>query len=284
MSFYLMVDGKFLYCFLVDKWLRAFADHPGFRGVLVREDLPAANLVQRRRAFHGQHLGKRQLTPEMDAELSAFYPDFGTESRTSIGLYGIPRHTFAHAESFLPLGSDLNGDTARQWAESTLRDDNTWVFSHVGQILAPWWIDCCEGRLLNMHSAVLPYARGANAIQQIAALGDEKLLRRAAGATVHYIDPGIDTGALIRAERLNEPLAYDNLWQLVAAIYELGDALYVRVAQDILAHPESRPAGFKVADADQGPNYLRRQFTPERRLKAETAFLNMREAWLDGRQ
>jgi phosphoribosylglycinamide formyltransferase-1 len=155
--------------------------------------------------------------------------------------------------------------------------------------LASKWIEAFSGHsgfrgLLNMHTAVLPHARGANAIQQVAALNDAALLRQAAGATIHYIDAGIDTGALIRAERIAEPFAYGDLWQLVAAIYHLGDSLYVRTAAEILDHPESVPAGIRVAGTAQGPSYLRREFTPERRARAEASFLALRQAWLAARE
>lgn len=277
--FFLLTDTKFLYCFLVDKWLREFAHHPGFGGVLVRAEPPDVALDAARRAFHDQHHGQRQLSSAMDETLGRLYPDFGTESRAAIARFGVPRHGFCHAERAIYLGANLNGDKARAWVAEHLAVDEVWVFSHVGQILAPWWIEHSRGRLLNMHSAVLPFARGANAVQQIAALADEVRLRQVAGATIHYIDEGVDTGALIRAERLSEPLAHTDLWDLVAAIYDLGDSLYVRTARDIIEHPGRRPVGFRVAAEDQGPNFLRRDFSPQRRVEAEQGFATLRATW-----
>lgn len=276
-KFYLLTDTKFLYCYLVDKWLKAFNQHPNFGGVLVRSQAVAPELEQAREQFHQNHQGISQLSASMDQQLQQLYPDFGEESRASIDLYGIPEQTFSHAKKVVYLGDNLNSEGAKAWVEQNLSGSSCWVFSHVGQILKPWWVAHTQGRLLNMHSAVLPYARGANAVQNVAALGDEQQFRQVAGATVHYIDAGIDTGQLIVARRLSDPFQYDSLWHLTAAIYDLGDSLYVETAQAIVNQPDSQAVGFSVCDAHQGPLFYRRDFTSERRDQAEQAYLMMRQ-------
>lgn len=279
-QFYLLVDSKFLYCFLADKWIQAFNDHPNFCGILLREEFPGNSIIEQRKEFHKQYYGQKVLTDGMLKTLQRLYVDFGEESQNSIRLYGIPRNTFANAKKVIYLGQNLNGLFAKNWVEENLSATNAWVFSHVGQILKPWWVNFCGGQLLNMHSAVLPYARGANAVQNVAALKDSVALRKVAGASIHYIDAGVDTGNLIRAERIAEPFQYENLWQLIAAIYNLGDSMYVRLAQDLISNPDTNPVGFDVGQGSQGPIYLRKDFTAQKRQDAEQNFLEMRKEWL----
>jgi phosphoribosylglycinamide formyltransferase 1 len=53
------------------------------------------------------------------------------------------------------------------------------------------------GRIVNTHPAPLPDFPGAHPIEDILAAGV-----RETAATVHYVDEGIDTGAVIAAERI----------------------------------------------------------------------------------
>jgi len=51
------------------------------------------------------------------------------------------------------------------------------------------------GRIVNTHSAPLPAFPGAHPIENVLAAGVSET-----AATVHYVDEGIDTGSVIRAE------------------------------------------------------------------------------------
>jgi len=53
------------------------------------------------------------------------------------------------------------------------------------------------GRIINTHSAPLPDFPGAHPIEDVLAAGV-----RETAATVHYVDEGIDTGAVIKAEKV----------------------------------------------------------------------------------
>ncbi len=53
------------------------------------------------------------------------------------------------------------------------------------------------GRIVNTHSAPLPDFPGARPIEDVLAAGV-----RETAATVHYVDEGVDTGAVILAERI----------------------------------------------------------------------------------
>ncbi len=62
-------------------------------------------------------------------------------------------------------------------------------------LLRPSFVDRFAGRIVNTHSAPLPAFPGAHPIEDVLAAGVAET-----AATVHYVDEGIDTGAVIRAE------------------------------------------------------------------------------------
>jgi len=53
------------------------------------------------------------------------------------------------------------------------------------------------GRIVNTHSAPLPDFPGAHPIEDVLAAGVDET-----AATIHYVDEGVDTGPVIRAERV----------------------------------------------------------------------------------
>jgi phosphoribosylglycinamide formyltransferase-1 len=57
------------------------------------------------------------------------------------------------------------------------------------------FIDRFAGRIVNTHSAPLPDFPGAHPIEDVLAAGVSQT-----AATVHYVDEGVDTGAVIVAE------------------------------------------------------------------------------------
>ncbi len=59
------------------------------------------------------------------------------------------------------------------------------------------FFDRYGGRIVNTHSAPLPDFPGAHPIEDVLAAGIPET-----AATVHYVDEGVDTGAVIRAERV----------------------------------------------------------------------------------
>jgi phosphoribosylglycinamide formyltransferase-1 len=64
-------------------------------------------------------------------------------------------------------------------------------------LLRPSFLERFAGRIVNTHSAPLPEFPGAHPIEDVLAAGVPET-----AATVHYVDEGIDTGAVIRAERV----------------------------------------------------------------------------------
>jgi phosphoribosylglycinamide formyltransferase-1 len=64
-------------------------------------------------------------------------------------------------------------------------------------LLRPTFVDRFAGRIVNTHSAPLPEFPGAHPIEDVLAAGVSET-----AATVHYVDEGVDTGAVIVAERV----------------------------------------------------------------------------------
>jgi phosphoribosylglycinamide formyltransferase-1 len=62
-------------------------------------------------------------------------------------------------------------------------------------LLRPSFLDRFAGRIVNTHSAPLPAFPGAHPIEDVLAAGVTET-----AATVHYVDEGVDTGAVIAAE------------------------------------------------------------------------------------
>jgi phosphoribosylglycinamide formyltransferase-1 len=64
-------------------------------------------------------------------------------------------------------------------------------------LLTKAFLDRFPGRDVNTHSAPLPEFPGAHPIEDVLAAGVPET-----AATVHYVDDGVDTGAVIAAERV----------------------------------------------------------------------------------
>src|SRR5579859_607244 len=119
------------------------------------------------------------------------------------------------------------------WERATFSIANIpFVFVFLDQLLDPWWIELTDSRIINGHSAVLPYARGMFAIENVAISQNIEAFKKAAGATVHYIDTGIDTGPIIRAERLIDPLRFSSIWELKGRTFTSVFNLLIEVAKD----------------------------------------------------
>ena len=64
-------------------------------------------------------------------------------------------------------------------------------------LLRTTFLDRFPGRVVNTHSAPLPEFPGAHPIEDVLAAGVPET-----AATVHYVDEGVDTGAVIAVERV----------------------------------------------------------------------------------
>jgi phosphoribosylglycinamide formyltransferase-1 len=194
-----------------------------------------------------------------------------------IRLFGVPAHSATSYPSTIFLGFDLNSLLAKQWlAEACSGSDLPFVFVFLDQLLDPWWIELTDSRIINGHSAVLPYARGMFAIENVAISQNIEAFKKAAGATVHYIDTGIDTGPIIRAERLVDPFRFRSLWEQKGHTFTAVFDLLIEVAKGMLDKPYAIPVGTSPDAKLRGPNFNSRDFTREARKKAEEGYLEMK--------
>ena len=85
------------------------------------------------------------------------------------------------------------------------------------------------GRVVNTHSAPLPAFPGAHPIEDVLAAGEPET-----AATIHYVDAGVDTGAVIRAERVAVH-AGDTVESLRARVQAVEHRLLPQVVRELCA-------------------------------------------------
>ena len=96
-------------------------------------------------------------------------------------------------------------------------------------LLRPSFLDRFAGRIVNTHSAPLPEFPGAHPIEDVLAAGVSE-----SAATVHYVDEGVDTGAVILAERV--PVhAGDTVESLRARVQAVEHRLLPQVVAELMA-------------------------------------------------
>ncbi|AXW86248.1 hypothetical protein CKQ53_04120 [Lonsdalea britannica] len=145
-----------------------------------------------------------------DSDIGLLEKAYGKLSPSEIYLaerYGVPAHHMLSAENLVQ---------ARHFDEGCLHKVQTRyvqegrkgavVFRDL--VLNTRWMDFFDGKVVNAQSAMLAYAAGQYAIEQVAVMGDYRRLEQAAGATVHYLDGVRDASSLIAQEALL------NLWDL----------------------------------------------------------------------
>lgn len=277
MSFILLTEDTFHASYLLDKWSRMFGDVPMAFNVGVRAEPQPARLLTRREAFHHQHTGSKLLDKAAEQELVDLYPDMSETDLALISAFGIPGRPAAW-DSVVHLGRDINGPEAFSWLNSmTQGRAAVHAFVFLDRLLARWWMTKTDDRIYNAHSAVLPYARGMFAIEQVAATGNMEHFRNAAGATVHVVDEGVDTGPIVRRERLADPFGASSIWECKARSFILGFDLLLEVAKDAVGGrvlPSRRPE--PPEEAFGSPEFRRRDFGAERRAAAESGYLMMK--------
>jgi phosphoribosylglycinamide formyltransferase-1 len=91
-------------------------------------------------------------------------------------------------------------------------------------LLTKPFLDRFPNRVVNVHPSLLPQFAGAHAIQDALAAGVETT-----GVTVHYVDEGLDTGAVIR----QEPVAVEPRESLVERIHAVEHRLLPQVVGEL---------------------------------------------------
>jgi phosphoribosylglycinamide formyltransferase-1 len=96
-------------------------------------------------------------------------------------------------------------------------------------LLRPNFLARFPGRVVNTHSAPLPGFPGAHPIEDVLAAGVPET-----AATIHYVDDGIDTGAVIAAEAV-PVLAGDTPDTLRARVQAAEHRLLPEVVRELIA-------------------------------------------------
>jgi phosphoribosylglycinamide formyltransferase-1 len=83
-----------------------------------------------------------------------------------------------------------------------------------------------SGRIVNVHPSLLPAFPGAHAIEDAVSAGVAET-----GVTVHFVDEGLDTGAVIR----QEPVSVEPRATLIERIHAVEHRLLPEVVQELCA-------------------------------------------------
>lgn len=108
-------------------------------------------------------------------------------------------------------------------AELDKRQIDLVVLAGYMRLLTPVLVEPYAGKMINIHPSLLPAFPGKNAIGQAWDYGV-----KVTGITVHLVDGGMDTGAVIAQEPV-EILASDTLESLEARIHAAEQQLYPQV-------------------------------------------------------
>ncbi len=124
---------------------------------------------------------------------------------------------------------------------SWLRSRQTELVALAGymQLLDPEFLRAFDGRVINVHPALLPAFPGLHAVEQALAYGVKVF-----GVTVHFVDQGVDTGPVILQRALELPhadSAAEVLERLNPIEHELLTEAVRLIARDAVRFDPSRP-------------------------------------------
>lgn len=122
---------------------------------------------------------------------------------------------------------DARDDAMARWLEE--RDVRWVVCAGYMHLLRPGFLRRFDTRVVNVHPALLPAFPGAHAVEDAIAAGVEET-----GATVHLVDDGVDTGRVLRQERV-PVLPGDTVDTLHARIREVEHRLLPAVVRELIA-------------------------------------------------
>lgn len=115
--------------------------------------------------------------------------------------------------------------------------------------------------IVNLHTGLSPYSRGANCNLYMVLEGHPELV----GVTVHHIDPGIDSGDIIRSAQV--PMEPDDNFETIdVRSFDVGINLLLESARDLV---EGR--ALRVSQWEKGKLFLQRtgyHYEPWQRLQA----------------
>lgn len=227
---------------------------------------------------HEKLSGLHKLSHDDMELLKSVYGSVSNSELSLISRYGVPKLHALSGEDIIEVDS-FNNKEVKKFLELNKKNENC-ALIFLDCILDDWWIDFFDKKIVNAHSAILPYARGMNAIEQhCLAIDSAKELEAAAGATLHYVDSGIDTGNIIKQNGLKMIWKLSSLWDLKAESYMCAFSLM----REYISCKNSFLFSDGVLQDSIGPIYSRTTFTKEVAVNANTKFLKLKqEAIKDG--
>ena len=141
--------------------------------------------------------------------------------------------SFGISSDAVPLPKEIIDSKSRrilheELIESKLMENDVEaiILSGYMRILTPSFVSRWEGKILNIHPSLLPKFPGAHAHQEVLSSGEKK-----SGCTVHFVDSGMDTGAII--EQSEVPVfSHDTLETLQERVKIQEHKLYPRIIDD----------------------------------------------------
>ncbi len=95
------------------------------------------------------------------------------------------------------------------------------------KILPEKFIYAFENKIINVHPSLLPKYKGLNAVEQALDAGEIEI-----GATIHYVDTGVDTGDIIIQERFSiEDL---QLAEIYETLHKTEHKIYIEAINKLL--------------------------------------------------
>ena len=122
---------------------------------------------------------------------------------------------------------DARDAAMADWLES--RGVDLVVCAGYMHLLRPVFLGRFPGRVVNVHPAPLPDFPGPHPLEDLLAAG-----AREAAATVHFVDEGVDTGAVIAAVSV-PVVAGDTVETLRARVHEVEHRLLPKVVRELCA-------------------------------------------------
>ena len=130
-----------------------------------------------------------------------------------------------------PYGKDR--EAHERVLDAALRDAGVEFICLAGymRVLTPWLVEAWQGRMINIHPALLPDFKGLHTHERAL---EAKVAQH--GATVHWVTSGVDEGGVI-AQAAVPVHAGDTVESLSARVLAEEHRLYPQAVRQILAKP-----------------------------------------------
>jgi phosphoribosylglycinamide formyltransferase-1 len=146
----------------------------------------------------------------------------GVKALERAGTAGIPARVF---DAGAYLNREARDRELADWLQ--LRGVDFVVLAGYMHLLTPAFLDRFPDRVVNVHPSLLPAFPGARAVEDALSAGVDTT-----GVTIHYVDEGLDTGAVIR----QEPVPVEPRATLLERIHEVEHRLLPSVVRELCAH------------------------------------------------